>query len=152
MQLPLPADARNIQYKKLVEHISFESNLSVKELAQEFSAKLDEQGWKDQKGGLIGQKNAILKKEQGIAKLTIMIKPIADGSEVKIFTEALNWDGVEKAAKKSTKNEGDKTVDEIEKEAQDLIDKTLKGVSKDVSSDLLKDIFNDAKDDDDDDE
>lgn len=146
-KLALPAGAKKVEYKKLVEHITFETETPVKETAEAFSKSLSGQGWKEGKGGLIGVTNAILSKELDEASLTIMISPQGKGSLVKVMSKGLDWSGAEKGAKKpATKEDGDKSAEEIEKEAQDLIDKTLKGVSKDVSSDLLKDIFKDDDD------
>lgn len=147
-KLALPEGAKKVEYKKLVEHIIFETDKPVKETAEAFSKSLAGQGWEDGAGGLIGVKNAILKKEQGEANLTIMISPTATGSLVKIFTEGLDWSAAEKSSKKPAKEEGDKTVEEIEKEAQKQIDEALKGLPKDVSKDLLKDIFEDKDEDD----
>ena len=46
---------------------------AVEAVTKEFSANLKQQGWNDGKGGLMGKRNAILHREQGGAKLTIMI-------------------------------------------------------------------------------
>lgn len=124
-KLTLPADATNVEYKKLVEHITFESKLPVRDVANAFSATLQEQGWVEASGGVIGQKNAILKRKQGEAELTIMIQPKGTGSATKVFTKGLDWSGVEK--KKPTKAPN---LDELDDETKNLIEKTLEGDEK----------------------
>ena len=85
------------------------------------------QGWKDGAGSLMGKKNAILKREQGGAKLTIMIQPTAAGSMVRIFTEGLDWSGGEDAAPSASKKATDGTAtDDIEAQARKAIQDALK--------------------------
>ena len=94
-ELALPKDAAEIQYKKLVEHMSFRSPTAVAALAEEFSRTLGQQGWKaDKSGDLVTPKSAILKRQRGKGQLTIFIKPADKGSQVTIMTEGLDWDGV----------------------------------------------------------
>lgn len=121
-KLALPKSAKNVEYKQLVEHIQFKSDSPVAKAAEEFSASLKSQGWTDGAGGLIGPKNAILKRERGDASLTIMINPAGTGSLVKVFTEGLDWSDGKAAAK----DDGD-----IEKTAKELIKKALKDLDDD---------------------
>lgn len=93
--LPLPKDATDVHYKALVNQILLSSGQSVAAVTSELSAGLKKQGWKDGVGSLQGPKNAILKREMGEAKLTIMIQPAQSGSTVKIFTNGLDWSGTE---------------------------------------------------------
>jgi hypothetical protein len=92
-KLPLPKDATDVEFKATVKQIQFSSARPVEAVTKEFSANLKQQGWKDGTGSLMGKQNAILKREQGDAKLTIMIQPAGAGSVVKIFTEGLDWSG-----------------------------------------------------------
>jgi hypothetical protein len=121
-----------VQYKQLVEHIQFSSAQPVEAVANEFSTKLKAQGWKDGAGSLMGKKNAILKREQGSAKLTIMVQPAAAGSVVKVFTEGLDWSGGDDGAKPPAK--GKPTADDdnidIEKEATKLLNDALKNLPR----------------------
>jgi hypothetical protein len=119
--LPLPNGAKNVEYKALVEQIVFESNQPVRDVANSFSEKLAEQGWKESSGSLIGPKNAILRREHGEADLTIMIQPKGTGSVVKIFAKGLDWTGAEKSKKKAA------PTDDLDNETKNLIEKALDG-------------------------
>ena len=130
-KLALPKDATDVEFKEIVDQIQFSSALTVEAVAKEFSANLKQQGWKDGAGSLIGKKNAILKREQGEAKLTIMVQPAAAGSVVKVFTEGLDWsggDGAKPAAAKKAADDDD--GDDIEAQAQKLIKDALKNLPK----------------------
>ncbi len=128
--LPLPKDATDVQFKQLVEHIQFSSTLPVEAVAREFSANLKQQGWKDGSGSLVGKKNAILKREQGDAKLTIMVQPVAAGSVVKIFTEGLDWSAADAAKPAAGNAPKDNDTDAIEKKAEKLLQDALKNLPK----------------------
>ena len=129
-KLPLPKDATDVEYKQLVEHIQFSSGRPVEAVANEFSSKLKQQGWKESPGSLMGKKNAILKREQGDAKLTIMVQPAATGSVVKVFTEGLDWSGVEEGKPPATSNPTEPDPDDIEKQAEKLLKDALKKIPK----------------------
>ena len=130
-KLALPKDATDVEFKALVKHIQFSSALPVEAVTKEFSANLKQQGWKDGAGNLMGKKNAILKREQGGAKLTIMIQPAAAGSMVRIFTEGLDWSGGDDAAPPASKKPTDGAAgDDIEAQARKAIQDALKGVPK----------------------
>lgn len=90
-KLPLPATARDVDYKQSVEHIVFRADGSVSAVANDFSAKLKKQGWKEGPGSLISKASAILMRKLNGAELTIMIKPADAGCTVQIFTEGLDW-------------------------------------------------------------
>jgi len=124
-KLPLPGDAADVEYKEVVEQIEFSSARPVDVVAKEFSAKLKQQGWKDGPGNLMGKTNAILKREKGDAKLTIMVQPAAKGSAVKIFTEGMDWSGGDGEEKPSaTTKPAD--ADDIQNQADKLIKDALK--------------------------
>ncbi len=129
--LPLPKDAADVQYKALVKQIHLTSGQPVAAVVSELSAGLKQQGWKDGRGELKGPKNAILKRELGDAKLTIMIQPSASGSTIKIFADGLNWDGAESATPPAASDPAAE-IDAIKKEAE----KALKDAFKDLPKGL----------------
>jgi hypothetical protein len=130
-KLPLPKDATDVEFKAIVKQIQFSSARPVEAVAKEFSANLKQQGWKDSAGSLMGKQNAILNREQGDAKLTIMIQPAAAGSVVKIFTEGLDWSGGGDATPSASKKaDDDPSVDDVEAEAQKLLKDALKKLPK----------------------
>jgi hypothetical protein len=130
-KLPLPKDATNVDFKATVNQIQFSSARPVEAVTKEFSANLKQQGWKDSAGSLMGRQNAILRREQGDAKLTIMVQPAAAGSVVKIFTEGLDWSGPGDATPPASRKASDEpNVDDIEAEAQKLLKDALKNLPK----------------------
>jgi hypothetical protein len=90
--LALTKDASDVDYKTLVEQLSFKSKANVKSVSAELSANLKGQGWTKQGSDLITPASAILKRKRGEAELTIFVKPESGGSEVKMMTEGLAWD------------------------------------------------------------
>jgi hypothetical protein len=80
--LALTKDATNVEYKSLVEQMSFKSKLPVKSACADLSANLKAQGWAKDGDDLITSNSSILNRKRGSAKLTIFVKPEADGSEV----------------------------------------------------------------------
>jgi hypothetical protein len=130
-KLPLPKDATDVEFKAIVKQIQFSSARPVEAVAKEFSANLKQQGWKDGAGSLMGKQNAILKREQGDAELTIMIQPAAAGSVVKIFTEGLDWSGGSDATPSASKKATDApSAEDIEAEAQKVLKDALKNLPK----------------------
>src|SRR5262249_4291082 len=91
--LPLTKDATDVEYKALVEHVLFKSKSNVKSVCAELAANLKAQGWTSDGSDLIQPQSSILKRKRGEAELTIFVKPENRGSEVKIFTDGLSWDG-----------------------------------------------------------
>jgi hypothetical protein len=91
--LALTKDASNIEYKALVEHVEFKSKSNVKSVCAELAANFKAQGWTSDGSDLIQPQSSILKRKRGEAELTIFVKPENGGSEVKIFTDGLSWDG-----------------------------------------------------------
>jgi hypothetical protein len=90
--LALTKDASEVDYKELVEHVEFKSKASVKSVCAELSANLKAQGWTKDGSDLVTAASSILKRKRGDAELTIFVKPESGGSEVKIFTDGLDWD------------------------------------------------------------
>jgi hypothetical protein len=91
--LALTKDATDVEYQSLVEQMSFKSKLPVKSACADLSANLKAQGWAKDGDDLITPNSSILNRKRGSAKLTIFVKPDAGGSEVKMMTEGLFWDG-----------------------------------------------------------
>lgn len=130
-KLPLPKDATDVEFKEIVNQIQFSCARPVAAVSKEFSANLKQQGWKDGTGSLNGKMNAILKRELGGAKLTIMVQPAAAGFVVKIFTEGLDWTGGEDAPPSTPKKAtGDAATDDIEAQVKKQIQDALKNLPK----------------------
>jgi hypothetical protein len=91
--LALTSDASEIEYKSLVEQMSFKSKLPVKSACAELAKNLKAQGWTSDGSDLINPNSSILNRKRSEAKLTIFVKPDNGGSEVKIMTEGLSWEG-----------------------------------------------------------
>ncbi|WP_009961780.1 hypothetical protein [Verrucomicrobium spinosum] len=131
--LPLPAGARDIEYKSVVGHILFKADGSVSTVANDFSKKLKAQGWQDGAGSLIGKNNAILKRKLNGADLTIMIQPEGTGSNVKVFTQGLDWSktpasSVGAGSAPGTKPATPTSAEDIEKAANKALQDALKGI------------------------
>lgn len=132
-KLPIPKDATAVEFKELVNLIEFSSTQPVAAVTNELSASLKQQGWKDAAGSLVGKTNSTLKREQGDAKLTIMIQPAAAGSVVKIFTEGLDWSGGDDAPPSppgKAAKDAESDADDIEAEVQKQLDEALKNLPK----------------------
>jgi hypothetical protein len=77
----------------VVEHVLFKSKSSVKNVCAELAANLKAQGWTNNGRDMVQPQSSILKRKRGDARLTIFVKPENGGSEVKMFTEGLSWEG-----------------------------------------------------------
>ena len=91
--LALTKDATDVEYNSLVEHIVFKSKSNVKNVCAELAANLKAQGWSNDGRDMVQPQSSILKRKRGEASLTIFVKPESGGSEVKMFTEGLSWEG-----------------------------------------------------------
>jgi len=91
--LALTKDATDVEYNTVVEHVVFKSKSNVKKVCAELAANLKAQGWTNDGSDLVQPQSSILKRKRGDATLTIFVKPEGGGSEIKIFTEGLSWDG-----------------------------------------------------------
>ncbi len=89
--LAAPAGAKNFEYKKLVEHMSYTVAGDAKVVAGEVSKALAAQGWKTDGADLVTPQTAILNRKRGEASLTIFVKPEGDESKVQLITEGLAW-------------------------------------------------------------
>jgi hypothetical protein len=90
--LPRPTDATDIEYKDLVEQMTYKSKSDVKSLSAFLVKQLAAQGWKADGTDLITPKSAILRRKQGGAELTIFVKPATAGSQITIMSEGLSWE------------------------------------------------------------
>jgi hypothetical protein len=91
--LALTKNATGVEYQAMMEHVSFKSKADVKSVCAELAANLKAQGWEKDGVDLVQPQSSILKRKRGAANLTIFVKPENGGSDVKIFTEGLSWDG-----------------------------------------------------------
>jgi hypothetical protein len=91
--LALTKDATDVEYKDVVEHVLFKSKSKVKSVCAELAANLKAQGWTNDGMDMVQPQSSILKRKRGEATLTIFVKPESGGSEVKMFTDGLSWDG-----------------------------------------------------------
>jgi hypothetical protein len=91
--LALTKDVTDVEYNTVVEHVVFKSKSNVKKVCAELATNLKAQGWTNDGSDLVQPQSSILKRKRGEATLTIFVKPENGGSEVKIFTEGLSWDG-----------------------------------------------------------
>jgi hypothetical protein len=91
--LALTKDATDVEYKSLVEQLGFKSKSSVKNVCKELATNLKVQGWTSDGPDLLTPNSSILKRKRGEAKLTIFVKPENGGSEIKMMTEGLSWEG-----------------------------------------------------------
>jgi len=91
--LALTKDATDVEYKSLVEQMAFKSKSNVKSVCAELAANLKAQGWTKDGMDMVQPQSSILKRKRGEATLTIFVKPENGGSEIKMMTEGLSWDG-----------------------------------------------------------
>lgn len=91
-ELALPKNAKNLQYKALVEQFTFDSPAKVQALAADLTKQLAGQGWKKDGSDLVAPGTAILQRKQGEATLRIIIKPEGAGSQALVFVEGMDWE------------------------------------------------------------
>ena len=90
--LPLPKDATDVEYKKIVGQIKCKSATNYKAVAKALTESLAGQGWATAGPDLVGPASAILKRKMGDASLTIFVKPADAGSTVTVMSTGLSWD------------------------------------------------------------
>ena len=91
--LALTKDAIEVHYNPVVEQLQFESKSDVKRVCAELATNLKAHGWTNEGADLISSTSSILKRKRGEAAVTIFVKPANGGSEVKMMTEGLSWEG-----------------------------------------------------------
>jgi hypothetical protein len=135
-KLPLPKDAVNVEFQDTVKQIQFTSARPVAAAAAEFSANLKQGGWKESGGSVSSKQSAILRREQGDAKLTIMVQPAGTGSTVKIFNEGWDWSGggvggeTRPLSPPAKKPGPAPSAEDIEAQAQRILNDALKNLPK----------------------
>jgi len=90
--IPMPKDAKDVKYKKLVEMMEYKSDSSVEAVAEYLVENLKKQGWESDDSDLINENTAIIKREKGTAELTIFVKPDGEGSKVNMMSDGLSWE------------------------------------------------------------
>ena len=128
--LPLPAAARDVEYKSLVEQIAFSADASVSAVANDFSAKLKSKGWKETPGNLIGKTNAILKRQLNGAELTIIVQAAGKGCTVKIFAKGLDWSNPPASASPQPAKSTTEETKDPGIEAKRALDEALKQIPR----------------------
>jgi len=73
--------------------MSFKSKLPVTSVCAELTVSLKVQGWAKDGSDLVNPNSSILIRKLGQAKLTIFVKPAEGGSEVRMMTKGLSWEG-----------------------------------------------------------
>ena len=121
-----PAGASDVEYKAIVQQISFRADAPVASVAKDFAAKLGAQGWKEAPGSLMGKTNAILRRKLNGAELTAMVQPAAGGCTVKVVTQGFDWSDPPASAPAASPSKVD--PDTIEAEANRLLKDALKGL------------------------
>jgi hypothetical protein len=89
--LAMVKDVPNVEFKKLVQQITYTSDRDYKTLAGEIGKQLAAQGWQVDGRDLVGV-SAILKRKRGAATLTIFVKPAGTGTQVNVMTSGLDWE------------------------------------------------------------
>ena len=89
--LPMPADAKDVEYKEIVEQINYKSSMNVQTLAAFLAKGLAAQGWETVDDDLVTEISAILVRKRGDAELTVFVKPADGGSTVQMMTDGLDW-------------------------------------------------------------
>lgn len=128
--LPLPVGARDAEYKTVVEQIAFSSDASVSAVANDFSAKLKQKGWKESPGSLMGKTNAILKRTLNGAELTAMVQPAGKGCTVKIFAKGFDWSNPPASASPQPAKSSTEEAKNPGVEAKRALDKALKQIPR----------------------
>jgi hypothetical protein len=107
--LPLPKDAKEIEYDDFFESIEFKSPSNVKAIAEYLTEELGERKWTKGATEFDLATFVRMKFTQGKSSLDIDIRAEDSGSEVAIRTKGMQWDGM-KAEIERTKKESQKTA------------------------------------------
>lgn len=106
--LPLPKDAKEIEYDEFFESIEFKSPSSVKAIAESLSKDLADRKWTKDSTEFDLATFVRMKFTQGKSSLAIDIRGEDAGSEVAIRTKGMQWDGMKaeiaRAEKKAEKS------------------------------------------------
>lgn len=103
--LPLPADATDIEYDEFFESIECKSPANVKTVAEFLSSELEKRKWTKAATEFDRANFVRMKFTQQKSTLNIDVRSNDTGSEVAIKTKGMQWDGmkaeIERAKKKS---------------------------------------------------
>jgi hypothetical protein len=92
--LPLPKDAKELEYDDFFESIEFKSPSTVKETAEFLTRELGARKWTKEATEFDLETFVRLKFTQGKSSLSIDIRAEDTGSEVAIRTKGMQWDGM----------------------------------------------------------
>lgn len=92
--LPLPKDAKEIQYDDFFESIEFKSPSSVKAIAELLTKELGERKWTKDATEFDLANFVRMKFTQSKSSLEIDVRADDSGSEVAIRTKGMQWDGM----------------------------------------------------------
>lgn len=107
--LPLPKNATEIEYDDFFESIELKSSSDVKEIAESLARELEERKWTKDETPFDTANFVRMKFAQGKSTLEIDIRAEDSGSEVKIRTKGMQWDGM-KAEIARAKKESEKVA------------------------------------------
>lgn len=138
--LPLPKDATDIKYDDFFESIEMKSPSNVKTLAESLSKELAERKWTKAATDHDLETFVQMKFTQGKSSLDISIRSEDKGSEVKIRTKGMQWDGIkaeielaEKVKEKAAESESNSSEEKPPKAMAELPkrkDKPKQGIDK----------------------
>lgn len=132
--LPIPEDAKELEYDDFFQRIEFQSATPVERLGEFYVGKLDAKTWSKSGADVVTADVVQLQRTSGAASVTVSIRQDGDVSEVKISTKGMAWDQVkaanaakEAAAKVAAKNSPEpKQAVELPKRAE----KPAKGIAQ----------------------
>lgn len=107
--LPLPKDAKELEYDDFFESIKYKTPSNVKATAEFLTKELGDRKWTKDATEFDLATFVRMKFSQGKSTLTIDIRGEDSGAEVSIRTKGMNWDGM-KAEIERAKKEVQKTV------------------------------------------
>ncbi|MGC3966871.1 MAG: hypothetical protein QM775_05720 [Pirellulales bacterium] len=132
--LPIPDDAKKLEFEDFFERIEFESASSRQELAKFYAGKLDAKTWSSTGADIVTPDVVQLKRTSGKASVTILVRKDGASSQVTITTKGMAWDGVKtaNAAKKAMNKVADANTPEVKPapESPKRADKPAKGIDR----------------------
>lgn len=90
-ELPLPADATDVEYRKIVQQIKFRSVSKAPDLAEYFTSALSEQGWTTAGADRVSGHSAVLRRTRAGATVMVFIQTTGGWSKVSVQTRQLDW-------------------------------------------------------------
>jgi len=101
--IPLAADAKEVEYDDFFERIEFVSATAPEQLAEFYAAKLDAETWTKSGADVVTPSNVKLERTAGKASLIVAVRKDGDLSRVTISSKGMVWDEIKlaNAAKKA---------------------------------------------------